>query len=119
VGLLAVLWVALLVSASGIKNNIWFLFGIGGIGILQNILVAGWCRKPEAYGLPLHYERVIGMPKVMKALVKVGEEDPGLACSMRETFFPGGMLRDDEKKIWARYEQKAKEADGHEKSTST
>jgi hypothetical protein len=50
VGLLAVLWVLLLISASGIKSNTWFLLAVGGIGIVQNIFVAGWRRKPEAPG---------------------------------------------------------------------
>jgi hypothetical protein len=105
VGLLAVLWVLLLISASGIKKNTWFLLAVGGIGIVQNIFVAGWRRKPEAFGLPLHYENVIGMPKVMDALYEVEKAHPGLGFSMRETFFPSGMLNDDEEREWARYAQ--------------
>lgn len=109
IGVLAAFWVLLLISASGIKKNTWFLLGVGGIGIVQNILVAGWHRKPEAFGLPLHYQGVIGMPKVMDALYEVEKAHPGLGFSMRETFFPGGMLNDDEKKEWARCEQIVKD----------
>ncbi|KFZ13811.1 hypothetical protein V501_03513 [Pseudogymnoascus sp. VKM F-4519 (FW-2642)] len=72
------------------------------VGLLANIFVAGWRRKPEAFGLPLHYENVIGMPKVMDALYEVEKAHPGLGFSMRETFFPSGMLNDDEEREWAR-----------------
>lgn len=100
VGLLAVLWIFLLICASGITENTWFLLGIGSIGIIQNIFVAGFCRNPEAFGLPLHYESVIGMPKVMDALFEVEKVKPRLGLSMRETLFPGSMLKDDEKRKW-------------------
>lgn len=38
---LAVLWTALLISASGLKEHSWFLVGVGGIGMLQNLYAAG------------------------------------------------------------------------------
>ena len=96
---LALLWILLLVSAAGIKNNTWFLFGVGGIGILQNIFVAGWRRTPGAFGMPLIYEHVMGETKVMATLFAVEETHPGLGLSMRDTFFPG-RLRPDEIKRW-------------------
>ncbi|KAM0438579.1 hypothetical protein ACHAPT_001331 [Fusarium lateritium] len=45
---LAVLWVCLLIAISGIKEHTWFLIGIGGLGMLQNILAAGISREPAA-----------------------------------------------------------------------
>ena len=44
--ILAVLWTCLLVSVAGIKSNTWYLIGIGGIGMLQNILAAAKPRSP-------------------------------------------------------------------------
>ncbi|KAI0838238.1 hypothetical protein F5Y06DRAFT_287346 [Hypoxylon sp. FL0890] len=51
--LLAVLWTCLLISVSSLKEHSWFLVGIGGIGMLQNIFAAGTPRKPEASNLHL------------------------------------------------------------------
>ncbi|KAE9381165.1 hypothetical protein N431DRAFT_476055 [Stipitochalara longipes BDJ] len=42
--ILAVLWTALLISASGLKEHSWFLVGVGGIGMLQNLYAAGTHR---------------------------------------------------------------------------
>lgn len=42
---LAVLWTALLISASGLKEHSWFLVGVGGIGMLQNLYAAGSYRE--------------------------------------------------------------------------
>ncbi|CZR69303.1 uncharacterized protein PAC_19203 [Phialocephala subalpina] len=49
----SVLWISLLITAAGVRTNTWFLFTVGGIGILQNVLVAGWRRKPSALGVHL------------------------------------------------------------------
>jgi hypothetical protein len=118
---LALLWILLLVSASGIKNNTWFLLAVGGFGILQNICVAGWPRNPAAFGIPLTYEGVISDTKVMGTLLQVAAlekaegslleeakralDGPALALSMRDTFFPG-KLNPDEIAIWAVIEEK-------------
>lgn len=45
---LAMLWVCLLIAVSGLKENTWFLIGIGGLGMLQNIVAAGVSREPRA-----------------------------------------------------------------------
>ncbi|KAJ8096512.1 hypothetical protein POJ06DRAFT_264010 [Lipomyces tetrasporus] len=97
--LLAAFWILLLITAAGIRQNTWFLLSIGGIGILQNIFVAGWRRFPEAFGVPLIPAGVIGKPKVMDTLFAVERAYPGLGRSMLDTFFPG-KLRPDEQKKW-------------------
>ena len=97
--LLAIFWILLLITAAGLRQNTWFLLAIGGIGILQNIFVAGWRRFPEAFGVPLEFEAVIGKPKVMDTLFAVEEAYPCMGRSMRDTFFPG-KLRIDEVKKW-------------------
>ncbi|PSN64172.1 hypothetical protein BS50DRAFT_558582, partial [Corynespora cassiicola Philippines] len=47
---LAFLWIGLLISVSGLKENAWFLVAIGGIGMLQNAFAAGTSRRPNASG---------------------------------------------------------------------
>ncbi|KAH7174828.1 uncharacterized protein B0J16DRAFT_349244 [Fusarium flagelliforme] len=46
--LLAILWICLLVAISGLKEHTWFLIGIGGLGMLHNVLAAGISRDPAA-----------------------------------------------------------------------
>ena len=46
---LGVLWIALLITSSAITNEAWYLIAVGGIGMLQNMFVAGWKRRPEAF----------------------------------------------------------------------
>ncbi|KAK3177384.1 hypothetical protein K4F52_009822 [Lecanicillium sp. MT-2017a] len=97
---LAALWILLLITAAGIKENTWFLLAIGGIGVVQNIVVAGRMRYPTAYGIPLTLVEVIGLPKVMETLVEVERKYPYAGANMLGTFFPGGTLKDDEKTTW-------------------
>lgn len=108
---LAVCWIFLLITAAGIRQNTWFILAVGGIGILQNIFVAGWRRSPEAFGIPLTFDRVIGKPKVMDALIEVEETYPHVGRSMLDTFFPG-RLRPVEEARWRELEDVAN-ATGH------
>jgi hypothetical protein len=103
----AILWIALLITVAGLKQNTWFLLGVGGIGTLQNILVAALPRKPSAYGLHLEYERTIAKEKVMSTLMALEEEQAGLGRSLLAIFFPGEM-REDEIEWWANAKVKAK-----------
>ncbi|KAI1629856.1 hypothetical protein EDD37DRAFT_70612 [Exophiala viscosa] len=99
VTLLAALWIILLITAAGLKKNTWFLLAVGGIGMLQNIYVAGKQRSPQAFGVPLKFVKVIGMPKVMHTLFAVEEQYPHIGASMRATFFPY-ELRHEELEKW-------------------
>jgi hypothetical protein len=103
---LAVLWVILLVTAAGIKQNSWYLLAIGGVGILENIFVAGSPRRPAAFGMPLIFEAVIGEAKVMDTLFAVERAYPRVGRSMVDTFFPG-RLRAKEQERWDEYERLA------------
>lgn len=47
---LATLWILLLVTAAGLRSDTWYLLAVGGMGILQNVFVAGWSRRPETFG---------------------------------------------------------------------
>ncbi|KAH0551588.1 hypothetical protein GP486_007195 [Trichoglossum hirsutum] len=96
---LATLWTLLLITAAGLKANSWFLLAVGGIGILQNIYVAGAQRKPENFGVPLDYRDVIGDPSAMETLFQVEEKYEGVGRSMLGEFFPG-CLRENEYLRW-------------------
>jgi hypothetical protein len=52
---LALLWVLLLITASGVKQNTWFLVAISGICNLQNIYVAGCRRDPSTFEVPIQF----------------------------------------------------------------
>ncbi len=92
---LGVLWVLLLITSSALTDDSWFLIAVGGIGILQNMFVAGWNRKPEALGVPLDYIGVIGSPKVIDVLYEVERRYEKVGLNMTGTFFPSG-IRDNE-----------------------
>jgi hypothetical protein len=51
--LLALWWTLLLVTVSGLKQNTWFLIAVGGIGMVQNIYVAGARRSAGAFNIHL------------------------------------------------------------------
>ncbi|KAI2468954.1 hypothetical protein F4781DRAFT_241175 [Annulohypoxylon bovei var. microspora] len=102
---LAVLWILLLIAASGISQNTWFLLAVGGLGIIQNAYVAGASRSPEAFGMPLEFVEVIGKPRVMDVLFTVEERYPRLGRGMLPMFFTG-ELNDAEKKRWKDYRDK-------------
>ncbi|KAL4802580.1 hypothetical protein BDV18DRAFT_146933 [Aspergillus unguis] len=95
---LGVLWVALLITASGVDGS-WYLIAVGGIGMLQNVFVAGWKRTPEAYGVPLEFKEVVGEVKVMSTLLELEKRYEKLGKSMLGTFFPGD-LRENEVRQW-------------------
>ena len=108
--ILAALWILLLITAAGVQDNAWFLLAIGGVGILQNIFVAGWRRSPRAYGVPLSLVDVVGMPKVVDTLFAVEHAYSHIGAGMRETFFPD-KLRPQETMRWQQLEKVADEKD--------
>jgi hypothetical protein len=105
---LGALWVILLITSSALTDQSWFLIAVGGIGMLQNMFVAGWSRKPEALGLPLKYTTVIGSPKVIAAVIEVERAFPTVGRALVGTFFPGGLFPREEKELSA-IEAEAKE----------
>jgi hypothetical protein len=93
---LGIMWVLLLITSSALVDDAWFLIAVGGIGMLQNMFVAGWSRKPEALGVPLDFKGVIGSPKVMDVLLEVERMYEKVGWNMVGTFFPAG-IRDNER----------------------
>ncbi|KAM0282916.1 hypothetical protein ACHAQH_002726 [Verticillium albo-atrum] len=112
---LAVLWILLLITAAGIKDDTWFLLAIGGLGILQNVFVAGWSRRPEHFGVPLDFVEAIGKTKVMRTLFEVEEKYSGLGRIMRDEFFPGSLLPEESLR-WQELEKKVEVSDSNSQS---
>lgn len=104
--ILSFLWVFLLIVAAGVKQNPWFLLAVGGIGMLENIFVAGSPRRPSAFGMPLIFEDVIGEVKAMDTLFAVEQAYPRVGRSLLGTFFPG-RLRPKEQERWDEFERLA------------
>ncbi|KAK8149297.1 hypothetical protein G3M48_007546 [Beauveria asiatica] len=105
---LALLWLFLLITATGIKQHTWFILAIGFLGILGNTHVAGANRRPEMQVIPLIYESVICETKVMATLLKVEREYPKCGICMVNMFFPG-KLRPAEEDEWAALDQSVDE----------
>ncbi|KAL4784438.1 hypothetical protein BJX76DRAFT_347796 [Aspergillus varians] len=103
---LAVLWILLLIVAAGLQHNTWFLLATGGLGIFENILVAGWPRQPKSFGVPLIFKDVIGEARVMDTLFAVEEAYPRVGLAMLDTFFPG-RIAPKEKERWDELRQLA------------
>lgn len=88
---LATLWILLLITAAGQKTNTWYLLAVGGIGILQNIYVAGAQRSPKNFGVPLEYIAVFGETSVIETLFQVEEQYKDVGRLLLGEFFPGDL----------------------------
>lgn len=53
-GIFAVLWVLLLITVTGIKQYTWFLIGVGGLGMLQNVLAAALPCSSASLGININ-----------------------------------------------------------------
>ena len=102
-----VLWVALLITVSGIKENTWFLLAVGALGMVYIVVAAGAPRRPEALGLPLMFKRVIAKDRTQAALRESEQHYSGVGVSLLQIFFPGGLL-DADRPWWAEAEKKHK-----------
>lgn len=100
---LALLWILLLITATGERSNPWYLLGIGTIGLLQNVMVAGFRRRPEAIGIHLDFVEVVAETKVMKTLFALEEKYEGAGRHLLPIFFPG-TLRPEEIQRWEEIE---------------
>ena len=89
---LSVLWVGLLIAAAGLRTNTWLLLAIGGIGMAQNVLVAGWRCDPSSLGMHLDFRGVIGEMAAMDTLLAVEASFPSAGTSLLPIFFPGKLL---------------------------
>ncbi|KAK5700176.1 hypothetical protein LTR17_023170, partial [Elasticomyces elasticus] len=97
--ILAVMWVAFLITVASWEQHSWYLVGVGMIGILHNVATAGAPRQPRAWGIDLQYVDTIVEDKVMKVLHRVEELYPRAGLSLLPEFFPGDLFP-RETKLW-------------------
>lgn len=88
---LAVVWIALLISVAGLKQNAWFLLLVGAIGMFQNAYVAGVGRDPSKRGVHLDSVEKFTGKKVMDVLMDLEDAHKGIGRCMLAEFFPGGL----------------------------
>jgi len=106
--LLAILWLALLISVAGWDQHTWFLLGVGLLGLVHNAAVCAFRRRPPAFGLELEYQQTIAEGTVMEVLYAVETRFPQAGAALLDEFFSGD-LRPREELIW-RYARQRYEA---------
>lgn len=109
--LLAVLWLMLLITSTGIHAHAWYLLAVGGIGMLQNLITAGAPRQPAMLGIPIRLAKrassaglvpmVFAEFKVMHTLMELEMDYKGAGRALLAEYFPGGGLLPWEEKWWA------------------
>lgn len=78
------------------------LLGLGSIGMIHNLVVAGIARDPSAFGIHLNQIDTIKDVTVSKVLQKTEDRYPLVGSSLVPIFFPGGMrVTKDEQEFWA------------------
>ena len=85
---LSVLWIVLLITVTGLKQNSWYLLLVGGLGMGQNVVAAGARRKPSATGIHLKEDKEFKERKVMYVLMDIEREYPGTGRSLLSIYFP-------------------------------
>jgi len=96
---LALLWVALLGTVSGLKIDTWYLLGIGLLGSVQNVIAAGAPRKPNAMGFHIRLIETISNKRVAAVLKEVESKYESVGTSLVPVFFPGGLRVKSEEDI--------------------
>lgn len=118
---LAVLWLGLLITSQAIQTHTWYLVAVGGLGMVQNLVVARAVRSPDMLGIPIELKEstmdqpaVFGEPKVMWTLMELELAYEGFGRALLDEFFPG-RLRDWEKKWWNDLDRQKRRAVLYEK----
>ena len=99
--ILATLWIFLLLLVGGTEQDTWFLLGVGVIGMIHNVVVAGFKRHPKAHGLPVKddenmQDNIIDENTVFPAIQEAETKFPGVGLSLIPFFFPDGLRQDQE-----------------------
>ncbi|PKK51614.1 hypothetical protein CI102_3976 [Trichoderma harzianum] len=104
-----VFWVALLITVSGLKTHTWFMVAVGALGMMQNLVLAGAPRTPEALGIPVQLEEVVGLHKVMDTRLELEAKVPYAGKALLPIYFPG-RLREHEIERWEALEREHERA---------
>ncbi|KAK0496551.1 hypothetical protein EDD18DRAFT_1309590 [Armillaria luteobubalina] len=98
--LLAILWIIFLITVTALKEDTWYLLGVGGLGMVQNVVVAGTERHMGTSGIHLKKIKDYEQEKVMDTLMDLEADYPKVGKSLVTEFFPSG-LREVETQWWA------------------
>ena len=85
----AISWIALLIVMAREEGQTWYLMIVMGLGILQNIIVAGAPRPPSAFRFYLKNRKTFHDDSVRNTLCQAEKEIENLGLSLRPIFFPG------------------------------
>ena len=102
-------WIVLLIAVIGAKHQTWFLVGIGAIGMMHTVFVAGKSRSPSAFGIHLSYREYILGDNVMASLKQTEGKYPGIGRSLKAVFFPGDLKNQEEVDFWQEMKRTEKE----------
>ena len=97
--LFAVLRIILLIIVTCITADIWYLFIIGSMGMVHNVIAAGAARDSRTQGLYLSKIKQFEGPRVMKVLQELESDYPLAGASLLKIYFPGA-LRPAEELFW-------------------
>lgn len=107
---ISIMWITLLITATGVQTDTWYLVAVGGIGMMHNLLVAGARQDPGALGVHLEFRDVVGRMETMEALIDLETKHARVGRCMLPIFFPGELLP-QEKKRWHELDARAKQKD--------
>ncbi|KAJ5345859.1 hypothetical protein N7452_003863 [Penicillium brevicompactum] len=123
-GLFAVFWLGLLITSQGIQNHTWYLVSVGGLGMMQNLVVSQAARFPEMLGISIKLKAstkdqpaVFAESKVMWTLMELEMAYEGFGRALLNEFF-GATLRDWETKWWDEQGNEDRRKDLDEKKRS-
>ncbi|KAK0431195.1 hypothetical protein EV421DRAFT_2011865 [Armillaria borealis] len=97
---LATLWIVFLITVTALKQDTWYLLGVGCLGMVQNVLVAGTERHISTSGIHLEKVDEYQQEEVMDALMDLEEDYPKVGKSLVTELFPSG-LHEAEIQWWA------------------
>ncbi len=97
---LATLWIVFLITVTALKQDTWYLLAVGGLGMVQNVLVAGTERHISTSGIHLEKVEEYQQEDVMDALMDLEEDYPTIGKSLVGELFPSS-LHEAETRWWA------------------
>lgn len=115
---LAMLWMG--ITCTGIVSDTWYLMAVGGLGMLHNLVSAGWPRRSEAMGLPISLVKtdagsqedqmqIVAEIKAMWTLMELKLQHAGFGKALLPEFLPG-PLKGWEDQWWQDDEQDRRRA---------
>ena len=90
-----IFWIALLITVAGLRSHSWYLVLVGGLGMLQNAILAAVARSPDRRGLPLMLVDTIIAQRTMDGLMDLEMTIAGAGQVLLDEFFPGSLTEEE------------------------